>query len=76
MLSRRTHPHHAQGNSPGESDPLRKGDGTSHVTRATDRPPAQSKAESRPGRLEFLLLALVAVGVAITIAMAVIDPAA
>ena len=57
---------HAQGISPGESD------GRSHVTPAIDRRPA----ESRPGRLEFLLLALVAVGVAITIAMAVVDPAA
>lgn len=57
-------PRHARGESPGESEPLLKGDGTSR------------NAESRLGRLEFLLLALVAVGVAITIAMAVVDPAA
>ncbi|HKO26565.1 MAG TPA: hypothetical protein VJU80_03840 [Solirubrobacteraceae bacterium] len=68
-------PRHAQGSSPGESDPALKGDDTSHVTPPIDRSPAESKAASRPGRLEFLLLALVAVGVAITIAMALVDPA-
>ena len=69
-------PRHAEGTSPGESDPLLKGEGTSHVTPAIHPSPAESEAESRLGRLEFLLLALVAVGVAITIAMAVVDPAA
>lgn len=66
---------HAQGTSPSESDPVLKGDGTSHVTSPIDRSQAQSKAANRPGRLEFLLLALVAVGVAITIVMALVDPA-
>ena len=41
-----------------------------------DRSPEDRKAERRLGRLEFLLLALIALGVGITIAMAVIDPGA
>jgi hypothetical protein len=40
------------------------------------RSPAHRKAEHRLGWLEVLLLALIALGVAITGAMAVIDPAA
>jgi hypothetical protein len=38
--------------------------------------PADRNAQRRLGLLEVLLLALIALGVAITIAMAVIDPAA
>jgi hypothetical protein len=41
-----------------------------------DRSSADPKAKRGLGLLEILLLALVALGVAITIAMAVIDPAA
>lgn len=37
--------------------------------------PEDQAASRRLGRLEYLLLALIALGVAITIAMAVVDPA-
>jgi hypothetical protein len=43
-------------------------------TQRLDRSPEVRKAEHRLGRLEFLLLALIALGVGVTIAMAVIDP--
>jgi hypothetical protein len=78
MLSRRFHfpgSSDSQDSSPDESDPRLEADDTSHVTPEIDRSPPESKTESRLGRLDFLLLALVAVGVAITIAMAVVDPA-
>jgi hypothetical protein len=41
-----------------------------------ERSPEDRKGERRLGRLEFLLLALIALGVGITIAMAVFDPGA
>jgi hypothetical protein len=44
--------------------------------RPVDRSRAERKAKRRLGPLELLLLALIALGVGITIAMAVIDPAA
>jgi starvation-inducible DNA-binding protein len=64
----------AHGRPPDQTDPPIKGHGTSHFTAAIDRSPEDSKAERRLGGLDLLLLALIALGVGITIAMAIIDP--